>query len=68
MTIAVVRLIRSNSFSIPNGRIFLKIPSSITGAINIESWQSLKEEMQMLDITDNDIFHIQMIELKPNQK
>lgn len=39
-----------------------------TKSIKIESWRSLREEMQVLDITDSDIFQIQMIEIKPNQK
>ncbi|EJS45092.1 hypothetical protein IC9_05521 [Bacillus toyonensis] len=39
-----------------------------TKSIKIESWRSLKEEMQVLGITDSDIFQIQMIEIKPNQK
>ncbi|HFK1722094.1 hypothetical protein ACFVXR_25035 [Bacillus thuringiensis] len=38
-----------------------------TKSIKIESWRSLKEEMQVLGITDSDIFQIQMIEIKPNQ-
>lgn len=39
-----------------------------TKSIKIESWRSLKEEMQVLGITDSDIFQIQMIEIMPNQK
>ncbi|WP_176535553.1 hypothetical protein [Bacillus cereus] len=39
-----------------------------TKSIKIESWRSLREEMQVLGITDSDIFQIQMIEIKPNQK
>ncbi|WP_176539507.1 hypothetical protein [Bacillus cereus] len=39
-----------------------------TKSIKIEPWRSLKEEMQVLGITDSDIFQIQMIEIKPNQK
>ncbi|MGD6864503.1 MULTISPECIES: hypothetical protein [Bacillus cereus group] len=39
-----------------------------TKSIKIESWRSFKEEMQVLGITDSDIFQIQMIEIKPNQK
>ncbi|WJE67165.1 hypothetical protein QRE63_28375 (plasmid) [Bacillus mycoides] len=39
-----------------------------TKSIKIESWLSLKEEMQVLGITDRDIFQIQMIEIKPNIK
>ncbi|WP_170968754.1 hypothetical protein [Bacillus wiedmannii] len=39
-----------------------------TKSIKIESWRSLKEEMQVLGITDSDIFQIQMIEIKPDQK
>ncbi|WP_170953303.1 hypothetical protein [Bacillus thuringiensis] len=39
-----------------------------TKSIKIESWRSLKEEMKVLGITDSDIFQIQMIEIKPNQK
>ena len=39
-----------------------------TKSIKIESWRSLKEEMRVLGITDSDIFQIQMIEIKPNQK
>ncbi|MBH0357767.1 hypothetical protein [Bacillus toyonensis] len=39
-----------------------------TKSIKIESWRSLKEEMQVLGITDRDIFQIQMIEIKPNKK
>ncbi|WP_189339457.1 hypothetical protein [Bacillus wiedmannii] len=37
-------------------------------SIKIESWRLLKEEMQVLGITDSDIFQIQMIEIMPNQK
>ncbi|WP_284997314.1 hypothetical protein [Bacillus cereus] len=39
-----------------------------TKSIKIESWRSLREEMQVLGITDSDIFQIQMIEINPNQK
>lgn len=39
-----------------------------TKSIKIESWRSLREEMQVLGITDSDIFQIQMIEMKPNKK
>lgn len=39
-----------------------------TKSIKIESWRSLREEMQVLGITDRDIFQIQMIERKPNQE
>ncbi|WP_180235184.1 hypothetical protein [Bacillus cereus] len=39
-----------------------------TKSIKIESWRSFKEEMKVLGITDRDIFQIQMIEIKPNQK
>lgn len=39
-----------------------------TKSIKIESWRSLKEEMQVIGITDSDIFQIQMIEIKQNQK
>lgn len=39
-----------------------------TKPIKIESWRSLKEEMKVLGITDSDIFQIQMIEIKTNQK
>ncbi|WP_176521099.1 hypothetical protein [Bacillus toyonensis] len=39
-----------------------------TKSIKIESLRSLKEEMKVLGITDRDIFQIQMIEIKPNQK
>ncbi|WP_186314955.1 hypothetical protein [Bacillus thuringiensis] len=39
-----------------------------TKSIKIETWRSLKEEMKVLGITDSDIFQIQMIEIKPNQK
>ncbi|MFV5897171.1 hypothetical protein [Bacillus cereus] len=39
-----------------------------TKSIKIESWRSLKEEMQVLGITDSDIFQIQMKQIKPNQK
>lgn len=39
-----------------------------TQPIKIESWRSLKEEMKVLGITDSDIFQIQMIEIKTNQK
>ncbi|WP_179865001.1 hypothetical protein [Bacillus toyonensis] len=39
-----------------------------TKTIRIETWCSLKEEMKVLGITDRDIFQIQMIEIKPNQK
>lgn len=38
----------------------------ITKSIKIESWRSLREEMQVLGITDGDIF--QMIEIDPNKK
>ncbi|MFE5392645.1 hypothetical protein [Bacillus thuringiensis] len=41
---------------------------STTKSIKIESWRSLKKEMQVLGITDSDIFQIQMIEIMPNQK
>ncbi len=34
-----------------------------TKAIRIESWRSLKEEMQVLGIKDRDIFQIQMIKI-----
>ncbi|MGG1151572.1 hypothetical protein [Bacillus wiedmannii] len=37
-------------------------------SIKIESWRLLKEEMQVLGITDIAIFQIQMIEIMPNQK
>ncbi|PER69541.1 hypothetical protein [Bacillus cereus] len=39
-----------------------------TKSIKIESWRSLREEMQVLGITDSDIFQIQMIEINPNKK
>ncbi|PGZ57856.1 hypothetical protein COE58_24205 [Bacillus cereus] len=39
-----------------------------TKSIKIEPWRSLKEEMQVLGITDQDVFQIQMIEVKPNSK
>ncbi|MGR5965325.1 hypothetical protein ACT7DB_18905 [Bacillus cereus] len=39
-----------------------------TKSIKIESWRSLKEEMQVLGITDRDIFQIQMIKINPNLK
>ncbi|WP_216105277.1 hypothetical protein [Bacillus toyonensis] len=39
-----------------------------TKSIKIEPWRSLKEEMQVLGITDKDIFQIQMIERKLNNK
>lgn len=39
-----------------------------TKSIKIESWRTLKEEMQVLGIRDNDIFQMQMIKIKPNQK
>ncbi|WP_179890119.1 hypothetical protein [Bacillus cereus] len=39
-----------------------------TKSIKIESWRTLREEMQVLGITDSDIFQIQMTEIKPNQK
>lgn len=39
-----------------------------TKSIKIESWRSLREEMQVLGITDSDIFQIQMIEITPNKK
>ncbi|MGX5475734.1 hypothetical protein ACWKTL_29495 [Bacillus toyonensis] len=34
-----------------------------TKSIRIEPWRSLKEEMQVLGIKDNDIFQIQMIKI-----
>ncbi|MGH0850013.1 hypothetical protein ACQVR0_28085 [Bacillus cereus] len=37
-----------------------------TKSIKIESWRSLREEMQVLGITDSDIFQMQMIKIKPN--
>lgn len=39
-----------------------------TKSIKIEPWRSLKEEMQVLGITDKDVFQIQMIEVKTNYK
>lgn len=39
-----------------------------TRSIKIESWRSLKEEMQVLGIKDSDIFQIQMIKIDPNKK
>ncbi|MBH0322835.1 hypothetical protein [Bacillus cereus] len=39
-----------------------------TKSIKIESWRSLRDEMQVLGITDSDIFQIQMIEINPNKK
>jgi hypothetical protein len=39
-----------------------------TKSIKIESWRSLREEMQVLGITDSDIFQIQMIEIEKNKK
>lgn len=39
-----------------------------TKSIKIEPWRSFKEEMQVLGITDQDVFQIQMIEVKPNNK
>ncbi|PGZ34566.1 hypothetical protein COE50_06150 [Bacillus anthracis] len=39
-----------------------------TKSIKIEPWRSLKEEMQVLGITDKDVFQIQMIEIDPNKK
>ncbi|MGA5680820.1 hypothetical protein ACPCHR_24465 [Bacillus bombysepticus] len=39
-----------------------------TKSIKIESWRSLREEMQVLGITDGDIFQIQMIEMEKKQK
>ncbi|WP_170956942.1 hypothetical protein [Bacillus thuringiensis] len=39
-----------------------------TKSIKIESWRSLKEEMQVLGITDRDIFQVQMIKKDPSKK
>lgn len=39
-----------------------------TKSIKIELWRSLKEEMLVLGIKDNDIFQIQMIKIDPNKK
>lgn len=39
-----------------------------TKSIKIELWRSLKEEMLVLGIRDNDIFQIQMIKIDPNKK
>lgn len=39
-----------------------------TKSIRIESWRSLKEEMQVLGIKDNDIFQIQMIKIDSKKK
>lgn len=39
-----------------------------TKSIKIESWRSLREEMQVLGIKDSDIFQIQMIKIDPNKK
>lgn len=39
-----------------------------TKSIKIESWRSLKDEMNVLGIKDSDIFQIQMIEIDPNKK
>ncbi|WP_179861128.1 hypothetical protein [Bacillus thuringiensis] len=34
-----------------------------TKSIKIESWRSLKDEMQVLGIKDSDIFQIQMLKI-----
>ncbi|CAM4101739.1 hypothetical protein BALU111458_17675 [Bacillus luti] len=34
-------------------------------SIKIDSWRSLKEEMRVLDITDSDIFQIQIKKIEP---
>jgi hypothetical protein len=39
-----------------------------TKSIRIEYWRSLKEEMQVLGIKDNDIFQIQMIKIDSKKK
>ncbi|PFM98536.1 hypothetical protein COJ51_19595 [Bacillus thuringiensis] len=39
-----------------------------TKSIKVESWRSFREEMQVLGITDSDIFQIQMVEINPNKK
>ncbi|EJQ43570.1 hypothetical protein IEQ_04898 [Bacillus cereus BAG6X1-2] len=39
-----------------------------TKSIKIDPWRSFKEEMQVLGITDQDIFQIQMIEVKTHSK
>ncbi|PFZ52846.1 hypothetical protein COL68_25875 [Bacillus wiedmannii] len=39
-----------------------------TKSIKIESWRSLREEMQVLGITDSDIFQIQMIKIEKSKK
>lgn len=39
-----------------------------TKSIKIEPWRSLKDEMRVLDITNRDIFQIQMIKKYPNKK
>lgn len=39
-----------------------------TKSIKIESWRSLKDEMQVLGIKDSDIFQIQMIKIDPTNK
>lgn len=39
-----------------------------TRSIKIESWRSLKDEMNVLGIKDSDIFQIQMLKIDPNKK
>ncbi|PEQ87859.1 hypothetical protein [Bacillus cereus] len=39
-----------------------------TKSIKIEPWRSLKEEMNVLGLTDSDIFQMQMIWYDPNKE